>query len=42
MDKLTAAEINALHEALDDEYQAWSIYDQVITGRSQKLSATPD
>ena len=31
MDKLTAAEFNALHEALDDEYQAWSIYDQVIT-----------
>ena len=30
MDKLTAAEINALHEALEDEYQAWSIYDQVI------------
>jgi hypothetical protein len=30
MDKLTAAEFNALHEALDDEYQAWSIYDQVI------------
>lgn len=31
MDKLTTAELNALHEALDDEYQAWSIYDQVIT-----------
>lgn len=31
MDKLTAAEFNALHEALEDEYQAWSIYDQVIT-----------
>ena len=31
MDKLTAAELNALHEALEDEYQAWSIYDQVIT-----------
>jgi hypothetical protein len=31
MDKLTDAEFNALHEALDDEYQAWSIYDQVIT-----------
>lgn len=30
MEQLTAAEINALHEALDDEYQAWSIYDQVI------------
>ena len=30
MDKLTDAEINALHEALEDEYQAWSIYDQVI------------
>lgn len=30
MDQLTAAEINALHEALEDEYQSWSIYDQVI------------
>ena len=30
MEKLTDAELNALHEALDDEYQSWSIYDQVI------------
>ena len=30
MEKLTDAETNALHEALDDEYQSWSIYDQVI------------
>lgn len=30
MDKLTVTEINVLHEALEDEYQAWSIYDQVI------------
>ena len=30
MEKLTDIEINALHEALDDEYQSWSIYDQVI------------
>lgn len=30
MDKLTAVEVNALHEALNDEYQSWSIYDQVI------------
>lgn len=31
MEKLTDVEINALHEALEDEYQSWSIYDQVIT-----------
>ena len=30
MNSLTDAEINALHEALEDEYQSWSIYDQVI------------
>lgn len=30
MDTLTDAELNALHEALEDEYQSWSIYDQVI------------
>ena len=30
MHTLTAVEINALHEALEDEYQSWSIYDQVI------------
>jgi hypothetical protein len=27
---LTDAEIRALQEALDDEYQAWSTYDQVL------------
>jgi hypothetical protein len=31
MDRLTAAEIEALHEALDDEYQAWASYDRVIS-----------
>lgn len=30
MDTLTDAEIRALHEALDDEYQAWTTYDQVL------------
>lgn len=30
MHPLTDAEINALHEALDDEYRAWATYDQVI------------
>lgn len=30
MGKLTHVELNALHEALDDEYQSWSLYDQVI------------
>lgn len=30
MDTLSEPEIRALHEALDDEYHAWSIYDQVI------------
>jgi hypothetical protein len=30
MSPLTAAEIDALHEALDDEYRAWATYDQVI------------
>lgn len=27
---LTPAEIAALHEALDDEYHAWAVYDQVL------------
>jgi len=27
---LSTSEINALHEALDDEYKAWATYDQVI------------
>jgi hypothetical protein len=30
MDMLAAAEIRALHEALDDEYRAWATYDQVM------------
>lgn len=30
MDPLTAAEMQALHAALDDEYRAWATYDQVI------------
>lgn len=30
MSLLTQAEIAALHEALDDEYKAWTTYDQVI------------
>ena len=30
MDALTPLEIQALNEALDDEYQAWATYDQVI------------
>lgn len=30
MQTLTETEMNALHEALDDEYQSWSTYDQVI------------
>ena len=30
MTELAAAEIRALNEALDDEYQAWATYDQVI------------
>lgn len=30
MSQLTQAEIDALHEALDDEYKAWTTYDQVI------------
>jgi hypothetical protein len=30
MSLLTRAEIAALHEALDDEYKAWTTYDQVI------------
>lgn len=31
MDCLTASEIPALREALDDEYRAWATYDQVVT-----------
>tara|TARA_R110002096_G_scaffold3025_5_gene15479 strand:+ start:3339 stop:3767 length:429 start_codon:yes stop_codon:yes gene_type:complete len=30
MDRLSKTEINALDEALDDEYKAWATYDQVI------------
>jgi hypothetical protein len=30
MSGLTSSEISALHDALDDEYQAWATYDQVI------------
>jgi hypothetical protein len=30
MDPLTASEVKALHEALDDEHRAWTTYDQVI------------
>ena len=30
MDSLTDAEARVLHEALDDEYQAWTTYEQVI------------
>jgi len=30
LSRLTRAEITALHEALDDEYKAWTTYDQVI------------
>jgi len=30
MNELTQDEIRALHDALDDEYQAWAIYGQVI------------
>jgi len=30
MTTLNEAEITALHEALDDEYQTWATYDQVI------------
>ncbi len=30
MNELTKTEIDALHEALDDEYRAWATYDQVI------------
>jgi len=31
MDGVTKAEVQALQEALDDEYHAWAIYDQVIS-----------
>jgi hypothetical protein len=30
MSELSSSEISALHEALDDEHQAWATYDQVI------------
>lgn len=30
MDELMETEIQALHEALDDEHRAWATYDQVI------------
>jgi len=31
MSELTKIELEALHEALDDEYRAWTTYDQVIS-----------
>jgi hypothetical protein len=30
MQQLNNSELDALHEALDDEYRAWATYDQVI------------
>ena len=30
MSRLSENEVNALHEALDDEFKAWATYDQVI------------
>jgi hypothetical protein len=30
MNDLTIIEIQALHDALDDEYKAWATYNQVI------------
>lgn len=30
MGSLSEAEVRLLHEALDDEYHAWAIYDQVV------------
>jgi hypothetical protein len=30
MSELSQAEVDALHAALDDEYHAWTIYDQVL------------
>jgi len=30
MPSLTDTEVDALHQALDDEYKAWTIYDQVV------------
>lgn len=35
MQKLNDAELDALHEALDDEYRAWATYDQVIADFGQ-------
>jgi hypothetical protein len=31
MQQLNKSELDALHEALDDEYRAWATYDQVIS-----------
>ncbi len=31
MTELNKTELDALHEALDDEYRSWATYDQVIT-----------
>jgi hypothetical protein len=30
MSELNDKEVHALHEALDDEYHAWAVYDQVV------------
>lgn len=30
MSKLTESEAHSLHEALDDEYRAWAIYNKII------------
>lgn len=37
MDPLSSSEIAALHAALDDEYQAWATYDQVIADFAEVL-----
>ncbi len=40
MSRLTHAEIGALHEALDDEYKAWTTYDQVIHDFDRLMRST--
>ncbi|MEJ2361667.1 MAG: DUF2202 domain-containing protein [Gammaproteobacteria bacterium] len=35
MQNLSKIELDALHEALDDEYRAWATYDQVIADFGQ-------
>ena len=40
MSELSSSEVSALHDALDDEYQAWATYEQVIADFGEVMPFT--